>query len=228
MEHMGQYGINLSFPILGNRTTPISILIGDKHTIFRQGLKALLRMQEGFVLSAEAINGQEAWSFIERLQPDVAILEIHLPEMTGIEIARKASQAGLATQVILLTAQEDLQSAVAAQEAGVAGFILKNNPFEELVTAVQTVSTGGTFVTPVIRAKLREWQRQGKSYTTLSPRELDVIRLIAWGKTSKEIARDMGISPRTVDTYRERFMEKLGLHTVADVVRYAVRSGMVE
>ncbi len=225
---MGQYGINLSFPILGNRTTPISILIGDKHTIFRQGLKALLRMQEGFVLSAEAINGQEAWSFIERLQPDVAILEIHLPEMTGIEIARKASQAGLATQVILLTAQEDLQSAVAAQEAGVAGFILKNNPFEELVTAVQTVSTGGTFVTPVIRAKLREWQRQGKSYTTLSPRELDVIRLIAWGKTSKEIARDMGISPRTVDTYRERFMEKLGLHTVADVVRYAVRSGMVE
>ena len=225
---MGQYGINLSFPGQGNRTPAISILIGDKHAIFRQGLKALLRMQEGFVLSAEAINGQEAWGFIERLQPDVAILEIHLPEMTGIEIARKASQAGLATQVILLTAQEDLQSAVAAQEAGVAGFILKNNPFEELVTAVQTVSTGGTFVTPVIRAKLHEWQRQGKSYTTLSPRELDVIRLVAWGKTSKEIARDMGISPRTVDTYRERFMEKLGLHTVADVVRYAVRSGMVE
>lgn len=205
---------------------PISVIFADHHALFRQGLAALLKMVEGIALLAQAANGREAWYLIERLQPDVAILDICMPEMTGIEVARKTSVAGLATQVVLLTAHEDPSVAIDAQEAGAAGYVLKNTSFEELVIAVQTVAAGGTFVTPAIRAKLRELQRQGRTTTALSPRDREVMRLIALGKSGKEIARLMAISPRTVDTYRNRLMDKLQAHTVADVVRYAVQAGM--
>jgi DNA-binding NarL/FixJ family response regulator len=206
----------------------ISVVFADRHEIFRQGLAALLNATDGIAPLAQAANGREAWELIVKHNPDVAILEIHLPEMTGIEVARKMSVAGLATQAILLTAHEDPLAAIDAQEAGAAGYILKANSFEELITAVQIVAAGGTFVTPSIRAKLREMPQQGRATTVLSPREREVIRLIALGKSGKEVARVMGISPRTVSTYRDRLMNKLQAHTVADLVRYAVRAGMVE
>jgi DNA-binding NarL/FixJ family response regulator len=206
----------------------ISVVFADRHEIFRQGLAALLNATDGIAPLAQAANGREAWELIVKHNPDVAILEIHLPEMTGIEVARKMSLAGLATQAILLTAHEDPLAAIDAQEAGAAGYILKGNSFEELITAVQIVAAGGTFVTPSIRAKLREMPQQGRATTVLSPREREVIRLIALGKSGKEVARIMGISPRTVSTYRDRLMNKLQAHTVADLVRYAVRAGMVE
>jgi len=206
----------------------ISVVFADKHEIFRQGLTALLNATDGIAPLAQAANGREAWELIVKHNPDVAILEIHLPEMTGIEVARKMSLAGLATQAILLTAHEDPLAAIDAQEAGAAGYILKGNSFEELITAVQIVAAGGTFVTPSIRAKLREMPQQGRATTVLSPREREVIRLIALGKSGKEVARVMGISPRTVSTYRDRLMNKLQAHTVADLVRFAVRTGMVE
>jgi DNA-binding NarL/FixJ family response regulator len=114
-----------------------------------------------------------------------------------------------------------------AQEAGAAGYVLKDNSFEELVQAVHTIVAGGTFVTPSVREKLRNLQRQGKTAASLSNREREVIKQIAQGRSSKEIGRIMNISPRTVDTYRKRLMDKLDLHTLADVVRYAVRTGMV-
>ena len=205
---------------------PISVISADDHALFRQGLAVLLKGVEGIVLLAQAANGREAWDLIERQQPHVAILDICMPELTGIEIARKTSAAGLATQVILLTAHDDPFVAIEAEKAGAAGYVLKDTSFEEVVIAVQTVAAGGTFVTPIIRAKLCELQRQGKTTTALSPREREVVRLIALGKTGKEIARLMEVSPRTVDTYRDRLMDKLQVHTVADVVRYAVRAGM--
>lgn len=206
----------------------IRIIFADKHQIFRQGLAALLNTTDGIAPLAQASNGLEAWHLVEKHNPDVAILEIHLPEMTGIEVARKIVVAGLATQVVLLTAHEDALAAIHAQEAGAAGYVLKNGSFEDLVTATQTVAAGGTFVSPAIRVKLRELQRQGRTATALSPQEREVIRLIALGNSGKEIARFMDISPRTVDTYRDRLMNKLQAHTVAEVVRYAVRAGMVE
>lgn len=207
---------------------PINVIFADKHEIFRQGLAALLNTTEGITPLAQASNGRDAWSLIEKLEPDVAILEIHMPEMTGIEVARKTSMAGLATQVVLLTAHEDPTAAIDAQEAGASGYVLKNNSFEDLVMAMQTVAAGGTFLAPAIRATLREQKRQGKTTTALSIREREVICLIALGKSGKEIARIMELSPRTVDTYRDRLMDKLQAHSVADVVRYAVRAGMVE
>jgi DNA-binding NarL/FixJ family response regulator len=206
---------------------PIKIILADDHAIIRQGLEPLFGAEQGMELLAQAGNGREAWGLIESLRPDVAILDISMPEMTGIEVTRGVVDAGFNTQVILLTMHEDPSAVLEAQEAGASGYVLKDNSFEELVQAVHTVVAGGSFVTPSVQEKLRKLQRQGKSTALLSKREREVIKLIAQGRSSKEIGRIMDISSRTVDTYRKRLMDKLDLHTIADVVRYAVRTGMV-
>jgi DNA-binding NarL/FixJ family response regulator len=205
----------------------ISVILADDHVMFRQGLTPLLEAGHGLELLAQATNGREAWKLIEALRPDVAIVDISMPELTGIEVARKTVNAGIGTRVVVLTMHEDPSAALQAQEVGAAGYVLKDNTFEELVIAVRTVAAGGTFVTASIQAKLQELQRHGRAAALLSQREREVIKLIALGNSSKEIGRLMGISPRTVDTYRSRLMDKLGLNTLADVVRYAVRTGMV-
>ncbi len=206
----------------------INVILADDHAVLRHGLAPLLEMEPDIVLLAEAANGLEAWQQIENHQPDVAILDIGMPEMSGIEVAREVAAHALDTRVVLLTMHEDPCAATDAQEAGAAGYVLKDSAFEELLLAVRTVAAGGTFVTPAIQAKLRELKRSGCTTVSLSPRERDVIRLIALGNSSKEIARILDLSPATVGTYRNRLMEKLALHTVADVVRYAVRAGMVD
>jgi DNA-binding NarL/FixJ family response regulator len=206
----------------------INVILADDHAVLRQGLAPLLEMEPDIALLAQAANGEEAWQQIESHQPDVAILDIGMPEMSGIEVAREVTAQGLDTRVVLLTMHEDPCAANDAQEAGAAGYVLKDSAFEELLLAVRTVAAGGTFVTPSIQAKLRELKRRGCTTVSLSPREREVIRLIALGNSSKEVARILDISPATVGTYRNRLMEKLALHTVADVVRYAVRAGMVD
>jgi len=205
----------------------IKIILADDHAIIRQGLTPLFEVEQGMELLAQTGNGREAWELIESLQPDVAILDISMPEMTGIEVARRIAEGGFSTQVILLTMHEDPSAVLEAQEAGASGYVLKDNSFDELVQAVHTVVAGGSFVTPSIRERLRKLQHQGKTAVSLSKREREVIKLIAQGQSSKEIGRIMGISPRTVDTYRMRLMDKLDLHTIADLVRYAMRTGMV-
>jgi DNA-binding NarL/FixJ family response regulator len=206
---------------------PITVIVADDHAIFRQGLAFLLQAESDITLLAHASNGSEAWGLIESLRPDVAILDLSMPESTGIEVARRVEAAGLDTRVVLLTMHDDPSAVLQAQETGVAGYILKDNSFEELVQAVHAVAAGGTFITPSIRAKLRAIQRNGRPGVPLSSREREVIRLIALGNSSKETARILGLSPRTVETYRSRSMDKLGLHALADLVRYAVQAGMV-
>lgn len=204
-----------------------TLILADDHDIFRQGLASLLNVEQELELLGQACNGREALKLIQSLEPDVAILDVSMPEMSGIEVARKTVNTGLNTHVVLLTMHEDPCAVLEAQEAGATGYILKDNSFEELVIAVRTVVAGGTFVTPSIRKKLRDLQCHGRVAVQLSKREREVVKLIALGKSSKEIARVMEISPRTVDTYRKRLMDKLDLHSLADVVRYAVRVGMV-
>ena len=206
---------------------PVSAILADDHAIFRQGVAALLQAERDIELLAQATNGAEAWALIQSLHPDVAILDISMPESTGIDVARRVDAEGLDTRVVLLTMHDDPSAALQAREAGAAGYVLKDSSFEDLACAVQTVAAGGTFITPSIRAKLSALKRSGRTTFALSPRELEVIRLIALGNTGKEIANAMYISPRTVDTYRNRLMGKLELHSLADVVRYAVQAGMV-
>ena len=206
---------------------PIGVILADDHAIVRQGLATLLQAEPDIALLAQAADGAAAWGLIETHQPEVAILDLAMPQATGIEVIRRVEAAGLDTRCLLLTMHDDSAAALEAQEAGAAGYILKDNSFEELVLAVRNIAAGGTFVTPSIRAKLRALQRNGQRPVALSQREREVIRLVALGHSSKEIARVLAISPRTVDTYRNRLMHKLGLHSVADVVRYAVQAGML-
>lgn len=206
----------------------IGVILADDHVMFRQGLVPLLEAEADINLLAQAGDGREALRLIGTLKPDVAILDIGMPEMSGIDVAREVEAKGFNTRTVLLTMRDDLCAAADAKAAGAAGYVLKDNSFEELLIAVRTVVAGGTFVTPSVRAKLRELKRAGRITVALSPREREAIRLIALGNSSKEIARLMEISPRTVATYRTRLMEKLSLHSVAEVVRYAVKAGMVD
>jgi len=205
----------------------IKIVLADDHAIIRQGLTPLFEAEPDMEILAQTGNGREAFQLIDTLRPDVAILDISMPEMTGIEVARGVVDAGFDTQIILLTMHEDPSAVREAMEAGVSGYVVKDNSFEELVQAVRIVVAGGSFVSSSAQKKLRKLQSQGKTAASLSQREREVIKLIAQGHSSKEMARIMDISPRTVDTYRRRLMDKLDLHTLADVVRYAVRTGMV-
>jgi len=204
----------------------IRVILADDHTIIREGLKTLLSSAVELQLLGEAENGTEAWRLIKTLDPDVAILDISMPGLTGVEVAAKTSEAGLGTAIVLLTMHEDPAAVLNAMEAGASGYVLKDNTFEELLHAVDIVAAGGTFVTPAIEAKVRQLRREGRA-APLSEREREVVKLIALGQSSKEMARTMGISPRTVDTYRNRMMSKLDLHTLADVVRYALRTGII-
>mgnify|MGYP001318788719 CR=1 FL=1 len=206
---------------------PISTILADDHAIFRQGVAALLQAEPNVSVLAQASNGAEALSLIRSLRPNVAILDVSMPECTGIEVTHRVEAEGLDTRVVLLTMHDDPSAALQAREAGAAGYVLKDNSFEDLVLAVRTVAAGGSFMTPSLRAKLSALKRNGRTNVTLSPREREVIRLIALGNTGKEIANAMYISPRTVDTYRNRLMGKLELRSMADVVRYAVQTGMV-
>jgi DNA-binding NarL/FixJ family response regulator len=207
--------------------TPIAVIIADDHAMFRQAVAPLLQARRDIRVLAQADNGTDAWSLIKTLRPDVAILDISMPGATGIEVARKVDAEGLDTRIVLLTMHNDLSAVLQALDAGVAGYVLKDNSFDELVMAVQTTAAGGTFITPSIRTKLCALKRSGRTTATLSAREREVIRLIALGRSGKEIASAMDISPRTVDTYRNRLMRKLELRSLADVVRYAMQAGMV-
>jgi DNA-binding NarL/FixJ family response regulator len=203
----------------------LSVILADDHAIVRQGLAALLQGVPDISLLAQAADGEAAWELIETHQPDIAILDLAMPRATGIEVARRVEAAALDTRVVLLTMRDDAATALQAQQAGVTGFVIKDNSFEELALAVRSVAAGGTFVTPAVRAKLNGLRRSGQRPVALSPREREVVRLIAGGQTSKEIGRALAISPRTVDTYRDRLRDKLGLHTVAELVLYAAQCG---
>ncbi len=205
----------------------ISLILADDHAIFLQGLTTLLEADDSLQLKGQGCNGLEAWNLIRSVKPDVAVLDITMPEMSGLEVARRSVATGLDTRIIALTMHEDPTTWLQAREAGIWGYVLKDNSFEELTTAIHRVASGHTFVTPSVQQRLTKLQQQGHSIASLSQREIQVIELIALGNSSKQIARIMDISPRTVDTYRTRIMEKLGLSTVADVVRFAMRSGMV-
>ncbi len=134
---------------------PIGVILADDHAIVRQGLAALLQAELDLTLLAQATDGAAAFQLIETLNPDLAILDLSMPQATGIEVVRQVEAAGLDTRCLLLTMHDDPAAALEAQEAGTVGYVLKDNSFEELVLAVRSIAAGGTFVTPSIRAKLR-------------------------------------------------------------------------
>ncbi len=214
----------------------LRILIADDHGLVRRGAREVLSSRRGWRVVAEAANGREAVQKAVQLKPDVAVLDIGMPELDGVEAVRQIREAVPETKLLVLTMHESDQMVQRALDAGAHGYILKSDLTDSLPKAVKAVVEGKRFLTPKVSEivldgflKTRSRHRQGeRAGSRVSPRELEIIRLLAEGKTNKEIAGLLGIAVRTVETHRSKIMLKLGLHSLAELIHYALRHGIVE
>ena len=204
----------------------IRILLADDHNIVRQGLRALLE-RANFEVVAEAGDGQEAVRLAETLKPDIAVLDLVMPVLNGLDAGRQIIQRG-ASAVILLTMHTGEHHVAAALRAGIRGYLLKSQAAEDLVHGIREVSRGRIFLSPEVSRIVVDGYLSGTTLTDpLAPREREVLQLVAEGKTSKEIAAQLGLSVKTAESYRTHIMEKLDIHETAGLVRYAIRRGLI-
>ena len=203
--------------------------LADDHALVRQGLRALLE-REGFQIAGEASDGQEAVRLVPSLHPDFVILDISMPLMNGLDAAHELQKSAPKARVILLTRHEEAQYVTEALRAGVKGYVLKSQVTTDLVHAIQQVCRGGIYLSPnisraVVEAYLSKTELPGEPLTS---RERQVLQLVGEGNSSKDVARLLGISAKTAESHRARLMRKLDIHETASLVRYAIRSGLVE
>lgn len=205
------------------------ILLADDHALFRDGLKALLATAE-FEIVAEAANGQDVIREARRLKPDLAVLDIGMPGLNGVDAAREVLRASPRTRVIVLTMHKDHAYVAEALRAGVRGYVLKSRGAEEMLEALREVARGGVYLSPGLSREVAEGFLRGDKpvESPLSPREREVLQLVAEGKTTKEVAAALFISFKTVESHRQRIMSKLDLHETASLVRYAIRNGLIQ
>ncbi len=208
---------------------PIRVLLADDHALVRQGLRALLE-KEGFLVEGEAANGQEAVRLAPTLLPDVAVLDISMPLLNGLDAARELHRSCPRTRVILLTRHDDDQYVTEALRVGVKGYVLKTQAATDLIQAIQQVCSGGVYLSPGIsRAVVDAYRSKTEmSADPLTTRERQVLQLVGEGKSTKEVARLLGISVKTAESHRARLMRKLDIHETASLVRYAIRRGLVQ
>jgi DNA-binding NarL/FixJ family response regulator len=206
-----------------------TILIADDHRLFRQGLAALLREQPGWEVVAEAGDGEEAVQLAATLKPQIAVLDVEMPRADGVEAARRIRQASRDTRIVALSMYGDAHYQERMKEAGASAYVLKNEAIDQLVDAIKAILRGEAFLGPaVVRRDAVVGLRSAQlDKGALSAREREVLRLLAEGKRTKEIANLLGVSPKTVETYRTRLMHKLGIDNVPGLVRFAVRAGIV-
>ena len=214
----------------------LRLLIADDHELVRHGIRGLLHAHHGWTVVGEARDGEEAVQMVNDLQPDLAILDISMPKLDGLEATRRILSVAPATKVLILTMHESDLMVRRVLEAGAKGCVLKSDLAETLVTAVRDIAQGGQCLTPkvseiVLRGFLHA-ENQAKfteeDRVRPTPRELEIIRLLAQGNSSKEIASSLRIATRTVEAHRAQIMHKLDLHSTAALVRYAVRHKIVE
>ncbi len=207
----------------------IRVIVADDHVIFRQGLLKLLQSAEGITVAGEAGDGKEALAMIAKESPDIAVLDISMPGLSGIEIAQELQIRGSGAKVICLTMHNDVLTAKKALTSGVSGYILKDDAFEDLLYAIKAVSTGGKFISPSISDKiLHPSPIKVVEKNILTEREREILKLIASGLTNKKIADKLSISVKTVETHRARILQKLDFHTTAELVKYAIKTGLLE
>jgi len=208
----------------------IRVLLADDHAIVREGLKALLSREPDLQVVAEAGDGREALRLAREIQPDVATLDLSMPLLNGLEAARQMASWDRGPRPILLTMHADDQYVLEALRAGVRGYVLKRQAAADLVRAIREVAGGAVYLSPGISASVVEAIRSPAAPPgeSLTPREREVLQLVAEGKTTKEIANILGVSIKTADTHRTRLMQKLDIHDVAGLTRYAIRQGLIE
>jgi len=213
-------------------TDSLTVLIADDHAIVREGLKTLVQSQPDMTLIGEAADGQAAVQLATKLQPCVAVLDISMPGMNGIACARQLRIASPSTKVVTLTVHEDRSYLRQALEWGASGYVLKRSAATELVVAIRVVASNGTYIDPAIAGKLVHNELGSRSgnieVAALSEREEEVLRLLARGFTNKEIARQLAVSVKTVETYKVRSFEKLQIESRVELVRLAVARGWLE
>ncbi len=205
------------------------ILLADDHQLFRQGLRSMLPAEE-FQVVAEAADGQEAIQLVRRHEPDVAVLDVSMPGLNGVDATREVLRTSPRTRVVVLTMHRETPYVVGALAAGARGYVLKSQPVSDVVQALREVGSGGVYVPPEYVKVLVEMHHEGvdRVVQPLSARERQVLQLVAEGKTTKEIAYTLGISFKTAESHRTRIMAKLGIHETAGLVRYAIRNRLIE
>jgi DNA-binding NarL/FixJ family response regulator len=213
----------------------LKLLLGDDHTLMRQGLRKILEENAGWHVVAEAGNGRDAVRDMLALQPDVAVLDIGMPLLNGIEATRQIVRRIPLARVLILSMHADQAYVTQAVQAGARGYILKDSAGADLVQAVGVLATGKSFFSPAVaQLMLDDYARRltdrgvSDRYDSLSEREREVFQLVAEGRSSKEIAELLSVSPATIETHRTHVLQKLGLRNTAEVVLYAVRRGVIQ
>jgi two-component system response regulator NreC len=213
----------------------IRILLADDHTILRAGLKMMLNAQSDMEVVGEAQDGRQAINEAQRLQPDIVLMDITMPDMNGIEATRQIKRSLPDIKVLILTMHEHDEYVFQALRAGASGYILKEAADTELITALHVVQTGQFYLSPAAQSVMvgdyLQRVRTGEekdSYNSLTEREREILKLVAEGYTNNQIAEQLVISPKTVDTHRTHIMDKLNLHSRAELVKYAMRRGLLE
>ncbi|MBI5030941.1 MAG: response regulator transcription factor [Chloroflexi bacterium] len=211
----------------------ITVFVADDHGVMRDGLRLLLETQDDIKVVGTASNGRKAVASITELRPDIAILDITMPELNGIEAAWQVRQTCPSTQVIILSVHSTDALISRAFQAGVRGYILKDSAGAEVINAVRTVATGHRYLSVAISDKVIEsfqntlqTEESKDGLSKLSPREREILQLVVEGKTSREIGKILSISSKTVDTYRSHLMEKLNLSDVPSLVKFALQHGL--
>ncbi|BDF78482.1 response regulator receiver domain protein [Pyramidobacter piscolens W5455] len=212
----------------------IRVLLADDHEMFLEGLRELLGKADGIELAGLARDGAEAVAAAERLQPDVALMDMTMPRLNGIQATQKIAAGSPGTKVLVLSMHGDKNLIVESLKAGARGYVLKECSSQELCLAIQTVANGQYYLTPAILStligdylRLTENEEQG-SDCPLSERELDVLKLLVKGCNAKQIAEQLSISKNTVDTHRRHILDKLGCNSMAELTRYAIREGYLD
>lgn len=216
---------------------PLRILLVDDHEVVRRGLSVLLRAKPDWEVCGEASNGREAVEKALKLNPDVVILDVGMPNLNGLEATRQIVKAKPEIRILILTLHDSDTLVQEVLNAGARGFLLKSDAARDLVTAVEALKNNKTYFTPKVASMVLEGYlhrkdpnnvNEASSRAKLTPREREIVQLLAEGKSSREVADALGLSVKTAETHRANIMRKLNLHSVSDLVLYAVRNNIVQ
>jgi DNA-binding NarL/FixJ family response regulator len=213
--------------------TPLRIVIVDDHAIMRRGVRALLESHPGWEIAGEAATGREAVNLVKRLQPDVVVMDLSLPELNGLDATRQILKASPRTEVLVLTMHHSEELARSVLQAGARGYVLKSDADQNLIAAVDSLRLHKPFLTSAITEfvlddYIHRTEDGGSGYAVVTPREREIIQLLAEGRSNKETAVALSVSVKTVEAHRANIMRKLRLRSASDLVRYAVRNRIVQ
>ena len=215
---------------------PLRLLVADDHEIVRQGLRFLLEAQSGWEVAGEASDGREAVAKAKELKPDVTVLDISMPSMNGLEATRQMLKNDVRAKVLILTMHDSDPLIKEVLDAGARGYVMKSDASRDLVSAVDAVRRNKTFFTAKVSQMILDGYLEKKpaapvadvNPSRLTPRQREIVKLLAEGKSSKELAAVLGLSVKTVETHRANIMRRVECHSVSELVRYAVRNGLIQ